>query len=1727
MGVDTETDPEAAIGVYRQTLEQSPRDTTALVGLATLYRHLKRYDEALVAYRQALAVDEHLSEAWIGMASALYHNGRYDEALAAYEQAAIQGSVVEALADTRAIRDVAFRVKAQLAVSSYLTQSERPGLLQELVNSAVDIEDVQVRRTILDQLRPQVHETLQRLIDDAIRGTPKAPSEDVVPRTGNGVFALLVGIDQYPSPVPLLKACANDVKAWDVLLGAQAAAAGMVYKPLMLLDQAATRDAVLARFREHLGQAGPNDVGVFIFSGHGSQVRASPELAELLPNGLQSTLVCYDSRLAERDDLHDHELLLLAWAVTTRGAHVALILDADHAASPLYNAAPDEVRHVLSRDPLASAVGDAEPDYGSVEGSYVILAACRADERSSGESVNDQTFSVFSQALINTLRLSGTITYRALLEQVQALVSTRNPRQTPQIQVTNPVDLDRPFLLMDLPATDAVPEVVPAHKDGVYTVALSPDNAMLASGGQDALVRIWELPSLRELQRFEGHTDRVEWVAFTPDGRSVVSVSRDRSLRIWDVVTGNKRLTVTGDSALWAVAVAPDGQTVAVGETNGSVRIFSVADGSPLQLLNAHRGAVRGVAFAPDGQRLASASIDRTGILWNPNTRRPLELYIGHTRGLWSVAFSPDGLSLATASDDQTVRLWDVATGQERMVLKGHGASVLNLAWTADGQRLLSCSQNNVLRVWDVQSGRQVARFAEHEDWVSSVAVTTNGAIAFSGSKDGTIRRWTLPELDALEDKPVRSRAEALAALRLVWGDFIKQRVDALVIPAGEYASQAGLIGDQIKAYLDQQVLDALVDQHLPSLGSTYVVRSGRMPARHLIFTRTKPTSRIRGAQSLSSVTQGIAGALDRAANDLDIHTLALPAIGTGSADLGSDVLAPPTLEQCITFLEQHRSVKQIRFCFIDLATYQVYAKAYVSLGGRIDPAEWSSRLSRAVQRAVALAEEICERNGAPLITPQHLLAGLCLVRGTTAERLLVTLVDDWRTRFAAFAGIMDKDISSLPRLAQSAEGVPSPPDLARVDADTLKILETAATMAEQRGKDKIRSRYLLSAILASENTASEWLAQQTRVPVQRLRSLIGGLAESESLSLARIRSVLGRDDVGYDVQLDLPAVPVAVDQEFELVVSLRPAGTGEGSHYTLEIDASMDNELEIVLDPQGLRLADNNAATLPIERGGDGRPGRALSRARFRVSALRPGRATIEALLYVGSAYRATLTGSVEVEAVDWVSATPVVPRPRPVPQPDLRLEVRAGHVADAATIRLDYRLSSPAAPYADVLECSSEPLAAGWIARARGVLATTIDDSAGMPRDEIGTRLRSFGRSLFRTVFPPELQQRLRVQGLPGQTLMVVTSRDLAIPWELVHDGQTFLGERYLIGHWLLELDDLRPYEFPVGQISLAHYFGVQDPEAWAYLLKPAGVDDNSALEPRLLERGVLDLPQVDSLRGLHVLRQSQPKMGDRFDAPVPLTSMEEGGGVGDDLRSARLNLRRNRPLVALGYLGDGSSELTGIEDVWIPTYLHAGCSAFIGPRWAVRSEAEATFAHTLYSALWAGESLGQAFQRARLLVRETLIDSVDWLAYVLVGDPLARAYRPIPGEGYAVVEPIGRRLEDPLQLGQQARFRVSLRRTPPIWHEERVIEVVEELKFANLEARIAAPGLEVLPGGTVPLFRTPDGNYQGWFMLSLLARVEEPSVVVQISYRDGRRRIQNVMFELVIDNGTGGAR
>ncbi|AEB11101.1 hypothetical protein [Marinithermus hydrothermalis] len=75
--------------------------------------------------------------------------------------------------------------------------------------------------------------------------------------------------------------------------------------------------------------------------------------------------------------------------------------------------------------------------------------------------------------------------------------------------------------------------VLQGHTGAVRSLVFSSDGTLLATGGFDCTIRLWEVGTGRERAVLKGHADLIYGVAFSPDGARLASASSDRTVRLW------------------------------------------------------------------------------------------------------------------------------------------------------------------------------------------------------------------------------------------------------------------------------------------------------------------------------------------------------------------------------------------------------------------------------------------------------------------------------------------------------------------------------------------------------------------------------------------------------------------------------------------------------------------------------------------------------------------------------------------------------------------------------------------------------------------------------------------------------------------------------------------------------------------------------------------------------------------------------------------------------------------------------------------------------------------------------------------------------------------------------------------------------------------------------------------------------------------------------------------
>ena len=134
------------------------------------------------------------------------------------------------------------------------------------------------------------------------------------------------------------------------------------------------------------------------------------------------------------------------------------------------------------------------------------------------------------------------------------------------------------------------------HYFDVSSIAYSSDGSLLASGGQDGKIKIWEITNSSCIVTFSEHASKVTEIKFVPNKPSVVvSASLDGTVRAYDLIKyKNFRIMTTPKATQFlSLAVNFSGEIICAGGMDPfSIYVWALKTGDLIDILGGHTGII-------------------------------------------------------------------------------------------------------------------------------------------------------------------------------------------------------------------------------------------------------------------------------------------------------------------------------------------------------------------------------------------------------------------------------------------------------------------------------------------------------------------------------------------------------------------------------------------------------------------------------------------------------------------------------------------------------------------------------------------------------------------------------------------------------------------------------------------------------------------------------------------------------------------------------------------------------------------------------------------------------------------------------------------------------------------------------------------------------------------------------------------------------------------------------
>lgn len=314
--------------------------------------------------------------------------------------------------------------------------------------------------------------------------------------------------------------------------------------------------------------------------------------------------------------------------------------------------------------------------------------------------------------------------------------------------------------------TNALLGCIRKRKEKIVSAEFSSDGNMIISSSNT--IDIWDTKNLRLLKSFERHIEHYGFATFSPDGKMIAMGGLDNTIRLYDAKSGNLLRILKGHKWLpRSVAFSSDGRLLISGSSiDQKILVWETQSGNLLKIFHVQCNVLLAsftkqdsqVVFLTDGEssggffiddRFSAVFIGR-GEIDTCNILKEIKL---PSENPTAEGFSSDGNMLALGYFDGLVKLWDTRTGELLNTINSHLSKVTFLSFNKNANLIVTANERTI-KVWNVNDGTLVHIIENgHNDLIRSVRFNEGGDKIVSVSHDKTIKIWEFLSLQGLIDK--------------------------------------------------------------------------------------------------------------------------------------------------------------------------------------------------------------------------------------------------------------------------------------------------------------------------------------------------------------------------------------------------------------------------------------------------------------------------------------------------------------------------------------------------------------------------------------------------------------------------------------------------------------------------------------------------------------------------------------------------------------------------------------------------------------------------------------------------------------------------------------------------------------------------------------------------------------------------------------------------------------
>ncbi|XP_017845110.1 autophagy-related protein 16 isoform X2 [Drosophila busckii] len=252
------------------------------------------------------------------------------------------------------------------------------------------------------------------------------------------------------------------------------------------------------------------------------------------------------------------------------------------------------------------------------------------------------------------------------------------------------------------------------------------------------------------LMKFEAHENESHAVRWSPVERMVATGGADRKVKLWDVGKGltEPRAVLSGSSAgINSVDFDSTGAYILGTSNDYGARVWTVMDNRLRHTLTGHSGKVMAAKYVQEPIKVVTGSHDRTLKIWDLRSIACIETKFAGSSCNDLCTTDSLGSTIISGHYDKKIRFWDIRTEKQADdVLMP--AKITSLDLSKDCNYLICSVRDDTIKLLDLRKNQVISTFANEHFKIScdfARATFNSSAVKIAcGSADGTIFIWNV-----------------------------------------------------------------------------------------------------------------------------------------------------------------------------------------------------------------------------------------------------------------------------------------------------------------------------------------------------------------------------------------------------------------------------------------------------------------------------------------------------------------------------------------------------------------------------------------------------------------------------------------------------------------------------------------------------------------------------------------------------------------------------------------------------------------------------------------------------------------------------------------------------------------------------------------------------------------------------------------------------------------------